>query len=53
MKDKLLIFDVAEGWQSLCEFLNVPIPTEDFPHLNKKENFHEMVKGMIKDAAKG
>ena len=52
-KDKLLVFDVAEGWQSLCEFLNVPIPTEDFPHLNKKENFHEMVKGMIKDAAKG
>lgn len=52
-KDKLLVFDVAEGWQPLCEFLNTPVPAEDFPHLNKKENFHEMVKGMIKDAAKG
>ena len=51
-KHKLLVFNAAEGWQPLCEFLNVPIPTEDFPHLNKKEHFHEMVKGMIKNAAK-
>jgi len=52
-KDKLLVFEPSEGWQSLCEFLNHPIPKEDFPHLNKKENFHKMVKGMIKDASKG
>lgn len=52
-KDKLLVFEPSEGWQPLCEFLNRPIPEEDFPHLNKKENFHQMVKGMIKEAAKG
>ncbi len=52
-KNKLLIYDVSEGWQPLCDFLKLPVPDETFPHLNKKENFHEMVKGMIKDAAKG
>lgn len=51
-ENKLLIYDVAEGWDSLCDFLDLPIPEEDFPHLNKKENFHEMVKSMIKEAAK-
>jgi hypothetical protein len=32
--DRLLIFDVREGWQPLCEFLGVPVPDEPFPHLN-------------------
>ena len=50
-KDKLLVFDVSDGWKPLCAFLNLPIPKEDFPHLNKKENFHAMVKGMIEAAA--
>ena len=50
-KNKLLVFDVSEGWKPLCEFLNLPVPKEDFPHLNKKENFHAMVKGMIEAAA--
>jgi hypothetical protein len=52
-ENKLLIYEVSEGWQPLCHFLELPVPKEDFPHLNKKENFHEMVKNMIKDAAKG
>jgi len=51
-ENKLLIYDVSEGWQPLCNFLELPVPEEDFPHLNKKEDFHEMVKGMIKEAAK-
>ena len=51
-KEQLLVYEVAEGWQPLCDFLNVDIPNEPFPHLNKKEHFHEMVKGMIKDASK-
>jgi hypothetical protein len=51
-ENKLLIYEVSEGWQPLCDFLELPLPEEAFPHLNKKENFHEMVKTMIKDAAK-
>jgi len=52
-KNQLLIYEVTEGWQPLCDFLNVEIPKEVFPHLNKKEDFHEMVKNMIKAASNG
>lgn len=32
--DRLLVFEVAEGWKPLCEFLDVPVPAEDFPRVN-------------------
>ncbi|HUF37389.1 MAG TPA: sulfotransferase [Anaerolineales bacterium] len=32
--DKLLVFDVREGWSPLCAFLGVPEPERAFPHLN-------------------
>ena len=34
--DKLLIFDVKEGWEPLCEFLGVAIPATPFPHANDR-----------------
>ena len=33
--DRLLVFRVEDGWKPLCNFLNKPIPDEDFPHLNQ------------------
>ncbi len=45
---KLLVYDVAEGWAPLCTFLGVPIPNEALPHLNKKENFKEMLPQLMK-----
>ena len=41
--DKLLVFDVTEGWEPLCKFLDVQVPNEPLPHTNKKEDFHTMV----------
>ena len=32
--DRLLVFDVAQGWEPLCSFLDVPIPDRPFPRLN-------------------
>lgn len=32
--DRLLVISVAEGWEPLCEFLDVPVPDEPFPHEN-------------------
>jgi hypothetical protein len=32
--DRLLVFDVAEGWEPLCSFLDVPIPNRPFRRLN-------------------
>jgi hypothetical protein len=32
--ERLLVYEVTEGWVPLCEFLGVPEPEETFPHLN-------------------
>ncbi|XP_076802192.1 uncharacterized protein LOC143446445 [Clavelina lepadiformis] len=32
--DKLLVYDVRQGWEPLCEFLGKEIPDESFPHEN-------------------
>lgn len=37
--DRLLVFDVAYGWEPLCAFLGVPVPDEPFPHLNDTAAF--------------
>lgn len=33
--NKLLIFDVKEGWEPLCHFLGKPIPSVPFPNVNE------------------
>ena len=33
-EDKLLIFEVSQGWEPLCTFLDVPVPDRPFPRLN-------------------
>jgi len=32
--DRLLVFDVEDGWEPLCAFLGVEVPDAPFPHLN-------------------
>jgi len=32
--DSLLVYDVKEGWKSLCDFLECEVPTFDFPQEN-------------------
>lgn len=39
--DKLLEFDVSEGWKPLCEFLDFEVPVKDFPHTNTRKSFHK------------
>jgi hypothetical protein len=36
---QLLIFDVVEGWEPLCAFLGVPVPSTPFPRSNNTEEF--------------
>ena len=33
--DRLLVWNVKEGWEPLCKFLNHPVPKEPIPHDNK------------------
>ncbi len=37
--EKLLVYNVKEGWEPLCVFLGVPIPDKPFPHLNDRDSF--------------
>jgi len=31
---RLLVYQAGDGWGPICRFLDVPVPDEDFPHLN-------------------
>jgi hypothetical protein len=41
--DRLLVWSVGEGWEPLCEFLEVPVPDTPFPRLNDSKEFTERV----------
>ena len=43
--ERLLVFDVADGWDPLCAFLDVPVPEGPFPHHNVESDFWETVGG--------
>lgn len=37
--ERLVVWEVGDGWQPLCDALNVPEPDIPFPHQNTKEEF--------------
>jgi hypothetical protein len=37
--DRLICFNVADGWEGLCPALNQPLPEEPFPHSNTTSEF--------------
>lgn len=47
--DRLLVFDVRQGWEPLCDFLELPVPEGPFPRSNDQDAFWELVKKMGSD----
>jgi len=43
--DRLLVYDVSEGWAPLCEFLGKPVPDAPFPRVNSRDEFHDIFFG--------
>ena len=41
-KDRLLVYEVKQGWAPLCKFLNVDVPDIPFPYKNKTKNMGHM-----------
>ncbi|HEY0602535.1 MAG TPA: sulfotransferase [Herpetosiphonaceae bacterium] len=39
--ERLLVYDVKQGWEPLCAFLGVPVPDKPFPHLNDTAKFQQ------------
>jgi hypothetical protein len=42
--ERLLVYEVKEGWGPLCEFLGVQAPDKPFPHLNDAEVFRRRIR---------
>jgi hypothetical protein len=43
--DRLLVWNPREGWEPLCEFLEVDVPSEPLPRLNDTMSFREGIIG--------
>ncbi len=41
--ERLLVYDVKEGWEPLCRFLEVPVPAQLFPRLNDAAEFRKNI----------
>ncbi len=39
--ERLLAYDVSQGWEPLCAFLQVPVPDTPFPRINTGEEFRK------------
>jgi Sulfotransferase domain len=43
--ERLLVYEVKDGWEPLCDFLGVAVPEgKPFPHLNDAEAFRKMLR---------
>jgi len=38
-KDQLLVYNVKQGWEPLCKFLDIPVPNVPMPRVNDKQQF--------------
>ena len=43
--ERLLVWNPSEGWEPLCEFLEVSVPSEPLPRLNDTISFTEGIIG--------
>lgn len=41
--ERLLVFEVADGWEPLCAFLDCEVPNEPFPHVNSRATFQRQL----------
>ncbi len=39
--DRMLVFDVTQGWPPLCRFLDVAVPDMPFPYVNRSQEFRD------------
>mmetsp|Transcript_14678 Transcript_14678/g.16240 ORF Transcript_14678/g.16240 Transcript_14678/m.16240 type:complete len:168 (-) Transcript_14678:205-708(-) len=49
-KERLLVFDVREGWEPLCKFLDLPIPDQPFPNVNDANQMEKFIKSYRRKA---
>jgi len=48
--NRLLVYEISEGWPPLCDFLACSMPNEPFPHLNNRSEFQTMITQLEKNS---
>jgi hypothetical protein len=41
--ERLLVFELGDGWEPLCRFLGKPVPEIPFPQTNTTEEFRAKI----------
>lgn len=49
--ERLLVYEVGQGWGPLCDFLGVPVPAQAFPHVNDADTFQENMQKRFRRGA--
>jgi hypothetical protein len=47
--ERLLVYQVSEGWEPLCRFLGVAVPDTPMPQANSTEEFQTKIAVMVKE----
>ena len=45
--ERLLVYQVSDGWEPLCLFLDVPVPNMEFPRINSRTETKEMIAHLM------
>ena len=45
--ERLLVYQVSDGWEPLCEFLDVPVPDMEFPRINSRNETKELLASLM------
>jgi hypothetical protein len=45
--EKLVFFDVREGWEPLCRALGKEVPDVEFPRINDSRAIEELARSMV------
>ena len=48
--NRLLVHNLGDGWEPLCDFLNVPIPASDYPTGNTSQEFNQRIEQVAKES---
>ena len=50
---RLLVFSVDQGWEPLCQFLGVAVPSTPFPNVNDRAAIKEVIAKLTKATGVG
>lgn len=48
--EQLLVFSADQGWEPLCKFLGVPVPTSKFPNVNDRKEIRKTLNEITRGA---